>query len=395
MIPEAEFMIESLRTFDIEEVGTTLWHRQRENIERLNLQAHHNVQTKSDEFVKSYLISYDKVNTLVHELLVMEIWREMVLPKLDQSCYESSISHTNIYLALYHEAIIVNLLEATLFHRETCEALIETVVLELVDYCLRRIRYLNSTSARGDAEFKERDMKQMMAMNAKEELEDRGAEIRLSISFCCLSVVRYLTEYMNDLDLCVLARLLDTHDIIMQLVPLMEEKPWIRRRQHGKRLITEVHEHGSWREVIASERQRVTSLDAQVWLSLNNLIVDQKARAKYEYDDFRKNTVIRLKRFFNEVLFDQLPLLKDLQRVIDEIILMATPTSAEIKQGRLILETVPEMRNTILKGKNWTRIAQQQSEEQFGCGAQAEKETKERMKSMMESFDFMATLAEV
>ena len=392
MPPEAESMIEMLRTFGVEDVGSADWHRQRESLERLNLQAHHNVQSKSDEFVKSYLISLDKVTTIVHELLVMEVWREKVLPKLDKSCFESSIAHTNIYLALYHEAILVNLLESVLFYRETCEAMSEISLLEIVDYCLRRIQYLNSKTARDDAEYKDKDVKTLMSMSARDDLDERHAEIRLSMSFCSLSILRYLTEYMNELDLCVMARLLDTHDVIVQLVPLMEEKPWIRRRMFKGKYITEIHEKGSWREQDAADRQKVTSLDAQIWLSLNNLIVDHRARSKYEYDDFRKNTVIRLKRFFNEILFDQLPLLKDLQRVIDEIILMATPSAADIKQGRLILETVPEMRTALLKSQNWNTVASAQSKQQFGSGEEAERSTRERMKTMMESFDFMAAL---
>ena len=48
--------------------------------------------------------------------------------------------------------------------------------------------------------------------------------------------------------------------------------------------------------------------------------------------------IARLKRYFNEVLFDQLPVLKETQRAVDEIMLSVAPSSADIKQGRLILE---------------------------------------------------------
>lgn len=401
---EAEALVEALSTFSVSEVGNDAWHRQRTALERLNLQAHQNVQSKSDEFVKSFLISHDKLPTLVHELLVTEVWREMVLPRLGAECFESSAARTNIYLAVYHEAVLVNILESALFHREACEALGDVAALEVVDYCMRRVTYLNSRAAQDDAEYKERDLKTMMAMNPRDELDERHAEVRLSVSLCSLSVLRYFTEYTNEMDLCVLARLLDTHDAIVQLVPLLEDKPWVRRRESAvkpdsgdgvrARAVMEVHDRGSWREMEASERQRIGSVDAQVWLSLNNLVVDRRARSKYEYDDFRKNTLVRLKRYFNEVLFDQLPVLKDLQRVIDEVILMATPSAAEVKQGRLILETVPEMRTAILASRDWAEVAREQGAAQFGCGEEAERATRERMKAMMESFDFMAQLEE-
>ena len=393
---EAEALVEALTTFTVADVGSESWHKQRTALERLNLQAHQNVQSKSDEFIKSFLISYDKLPTLVHELLVIEVWREKVLPLLRSDCFESSAARTNIYLAIYHEAVLVNILESALFHREACEALGDMAALEMVDYCMRRVAYLNGRGAREDAEYKERDLKAMMAMGAREESAERHAEVRFSVAICSLSVLRYLTEYTNEMDLCVLARLLDTHDTIVQLVPLLEDKPWVRRRDSSTSGVSamEVHDRGTWTAMDPSERSRVGSVDAQVWLSLNNLIVDRRARTKYEYDDFRKNTVVRLKRYFNEVLFDQLPVLKDLQRVIDEVILMATPSAAEVKQGRLILETVPEMRTVILGSRTWAEVAREQSAAQFGSNEEAERATRERMKALMESFDFMAQLEE-
>jgi hypothetical protein len=37
------------------------------------LQAHHNAQTHSDEFVLELLVSFDKLSALVQELLVIEV----------------------------------------------------------------------------------------------------------------------------------------------------------------------------------------------------------------------------------------------------------------------------------------------------------------------------------
>lgn len=66
----------------VEEVGSDGWMKQHESLQRLNLQAHHNVAAMSDEFVKEAFISLDKFNELVHELLVVEIWKEKVYPLL-------------------------------------------------------------------------------------------------------------------------------------------------------------------------------------------------------------------------------------------------------------------------------------------------------------------------
>jgi hypothetical protein len=47
-----------------------------------------------------------------------------------------------------------------------------------------------------------------------------------------------------------------------------------------------------------------------VWLAINNLSVDPRARARYNLDDYRKERLLGLKRYLNELLFDQLPVLK-------------------------------------------------------------------------------------
>ena len=106
---------------------------------------------------------------------------------------------------------------------------------------------------------------------------------------------------------------------------------------------------GRWSEQAREDRLQLTKCDGQVWLAVNNLTVDPKCRAKYRYDDHRKGVMERLKRHFNDVLFDQLPVLKDLQRVLDEISLSVAPASHEVTQGRLILEQVQALIPQTLK----------------------------------------------
>jgi hypothetical protein len=54
----------------------------------------------------------------------------------------------------------------------------------------------------------------------------------------------------------------------------------------------------------------------------------------------RKERLRRLRRHLHEVLLDQLPLLRDLQRVLDEAALGVGPPPEAAKAGRLILEQV-------------------------------------------------------
>jgi hypothetical protein len=405
--PEAERMIASLRAFPVEDVGSPEWTRQRECLERLNVQAHHNAVTHSDEFVKEFLVSHDKLGVLVHELLVVEAWRDRVFPHFGPDAMDSSLTNTQVYLAHFHEATLCNLLEIAFFHQDACEAAGDDALLELTDYCARKLVYLNAPAgaeadARASAEYVDRDAKTLLEQKPHEEFLEKAAEIRFGAACCALTVLRYLTDRIDEVPLCVTARLLDTHDAQMLLVPLLERRPWARRRKNPKAgaqtpagraaaYVSEVFEGGRWVERRREDRLQLTKCDGQVWLALNNLATDRKCRAKYRYDDHRKGTMERVKRHFNEVLFDQIPPLRDLQRVIDEILLSVAPASHEVTQGRLILEQVPETRERILRRSDaeWVALAKTQLETHFADTPEARRHAMGRMEDMSAMFEFM------
>jgi hypothetical protein len=57
----------------------------------------------------------------------------------------------------------------------------------------------------------------------------------------------------------------------------------------------------------------------------------------------------------NEVLIDQLPMLADMHRALEE---MAIKGSSSISSSNaFIVQALPELRTRIMKGKNWAKIA--------------------------------------
>ncbi|KAG0581611.1 hypothetical protein KC19_4G265500 [Ceratodon purpureus] len=107
---DAECIVQSLTVLPIEQVGSRKWLAQHANLEKLNLQAHYNTMVHCDEFVMLALTSHDKLGLLIQELLVIEIWKEKVLPHILTELAEQS-SNINIHLVLYQETTIINLLE--------------------------------------------------------------------------------------------------------------------------------------------------------------------------------------------------------------------------------------------------------------------------------------------
>ncbi|KAJ7522424.1 hypothetical protein O6H91_18G009900 [Diphasiastrum complanatum] len=128
---EADCIVEKLTCFDIEQVGGATWLKQQKRIEKLNLQAHYNAIAHCDEYVMAALVSHDKMGVLMHELLVIEIWKEKVFPCILQMLIATS-STLILSLVLAQESSIINLFEVILFHRETWDALDENSVLEVL-----------------------------------------------------------------------------------------------------------------------------------------------------------------------------------------------------------------------------------------------------------------------
>jgi zinc finger MYND domain-containing protein 10 len=151
--PEAERIVEGLRTYNVDQIGSDQWMEQQGWVEKLNLQSHHNAQCHADEFVKDFLVSYDKITVLVHELLLMEVWRERLLPILKKHLARK-VSSVTVHLLTSHEANLANLLQITLFHEQALDTIEEDHLIELVDWCHRQLQYLN-TDAYKDAEHVE------------------------------------------------------------------------------------------------------------------------------------------------------------------------------------------------------------------------------------------------
>ena len=121
-------------------------------------------------------------------------------------------------------------------------------------------------------------VKEVMGATPEQELSKKVDEIKFTCSLCSLAVLRYLTDYLGGLDPGVMARLLDTHDVCMSLIPLVEDPPWFRVSNRTNR--PEAFEDNGWRELKGDDRLRVNKHAAQVWLALNNLVVDPECRKK-------------------------------------------------------------------------------------------------------------------
>ena len=253
--------------------------------------------------------------------------------------------------------------------------------LSQVDYCARRFTTLarkgafagasparpgGGGGADGAVESAREYAKQIEARTRDDELRDQTLEIEFACCVSSVTVARFVCEHLSKLGPSVMTRVLDTHDLLVAAVPLIENPPWTRRdAKSGKwqKLVDQ-----KWRDVPAEQLLDLTKLEAQLWLLLYHLVCSPDVRRKYILHSFRKGQLLRVRKFLNEVMLDQLPVLADVQRFLDELTIYDSPdATANFASGAAgsssafqiagMMEQVAALHEKIHKGRDWDQVA--------------------------------------
>jgi hypothetical protein len=166
-------------------------------------------------------------------------------------------------------------------------------------------------------------------------------------------------------------------DVLCLLVPLIEERPWLRTTSKGDR---EIFDNQKWNVVPKEDYSRIPKLEAQVWLAVYNLFMDPECRKKYEINEFRKGNLLRLRKYMNETLMDQIPMLNDMLRTLEELSLTQVNTS--LNTNSLVVQQMPELKAEITKNRNWKEIAEYQKNNFFLDDEKTRKQDLERLQSV-------------
>merc|ERR1711971_573613 len=126
--------------------------------------------------------------------------------------------------------------------------------------------------------------KEAMDKSDTQLLQEQFLDMEFQICMSALNICRYLTDHRQTLPLTLTTRLLDTHDILLTLCPLMEKAPWIRKRK-GK---FEKFEKNEWKMIDDEELCVLPRSSVQLWLAIYNLVMDAQCRARYEMTSYRK-----------------------------------------------------------------------------------------------------------
>jgi hypothetical protein len=371
---ETERIVEKLRKFDIKDIGNSAYFDQHIQLEKLNQQAHQNAASNSDEYVLEAFLTFGKLDVLIHDCILIEAWKDSVYPLLLKDL--TGKNNMRLYFILYHEATLINLLEVFLYHKHVCEAGGEKMI-EIVDYIARKLARLNNPASmfrQGDsskdsvgidASTSKEFVEKLESRTPEQELAHHFSEIEFRVCVSCVSICRFLCEHADAMPLSIASRIADTHDMLVLIVPLIENPPWTRRNQGtGKwqKLIDQ-----KWTEVKPIDLLKITKLEGQPWITVYHLLAKQIFRERYYLNTFRKGQALRLRKYINELMLDQLPFLADIQRYMDELAITEVPEPKSFGGAGnvMMFQQVAMIRESIIKGKVWPEVARYQIENVF------------------------------
>ncbi|CAF0725701.1 unnamed protein product [Didymodactylos carnosus] len=357
---EVELFAEALETFEITDIASARWHTQHEHIEKLNMQAILNATRNEEEYVKEAIIQCEKLPVLVSQLITTEIWRQQIFNELIRMKFDAKITFS-IYF--YHEACIINLLETLMFHEEICTSF-DDYLLDLIDYSYRilvemihrlqqkELRHHQSKSSSKNNQMDDRSV----TSESMKELVSQEESLRFDMAMKILSIVRYVSDCLPKLPISVTSRLLDNFDFVLLLVEVMELKPWEKMQTDGS---FQRYIEGKWQNIKTEDRFIINKTEGQVWLALYQLLLSPHCVQKYEYTEYKKNRITKLRSYMNDVILDQMPNLIDLQRFLEQLSFMEPP----LVKKQLVIEQVTVLYERIInkyKGR-WHEIAEKQA----------------------------------
>ena len=343
---------------------------------------------------------------------------------------------------LHSETAIVSILSLICYRREAFDddCLSGDVVVALVDYVARCLTALAVPLSHNDMVSKQRktvmSSNQVQTRTALEEIHDSMLDAQYKTSVAALNLAQYLCQHVEELPLAARSRLLDTHDFPLLMMPLIEEPPWTRRREKVMRrrpdgedngdgngttttttkIVWEKYIDGDWSEVEPDELLRLTKCEAQPWLILYHLLCNAPScREAYGLNSYRKAQLLRARKYLVAALTDQLPILADLARYLDELSIMGVPEATEATRGRgggglvgggrgggsggmLLMEQVDTMREDVVqtaKQQGWTSVVKEQFDSIFSKVTDAKDETLRLISSEVYNEGFESVLGGV
>ncbi|VDO09201.1 unnamed protein product, partial [Rodentolepis nana] len=382
---EAEAFVEALKFQDYSLFGTESWYKQHAYLDKLNMQAVASARSGTDEFVKEFIISHQKIGFLVRDLISTELWHRNSFNKVLKKITEN-IPTFPTYAVLYHELILTNLLETISYHVDVVDSLSDCAI-DLSDWCYRALCRLVTMTVNEEKKATIRNLKDQTksSESSQEELERQASIINFEISMKAIALTCHLIGHCcsgidgasSSLPLGVSRRILHTHDFLCLLCNILILSPWSCQEvdSSGCRTNYQWHESGCWIAENEKNWSSVTKTEGQVWLSIYQLLFSGLMREmNYEIigNSVRRQALLSLRPLLTETRLDVIPVLGKLRRFLEEYAMSESaatniartsgPKYSAVAVAQLChIEDVAEIHDGILhryRGK-WKAIAEE------------------------------------
>ncbi|XP_060531559.1 zinc finger MYND domain-containing protein 10 [Cylas formicarius] len=330
---EIEMYIDSMRPQNMLNLGTDQWMEWHNRLQKLHQEALLEAAALSGEHVKETLVSFGKTNILVHEIILISIWKHKVLPHLLKLVKRPECTFF-AYSILYHEGVCVALLELVMFHSDCCEALDE-VAVDLLDYVSVAVSKL---------------LNQQTEESANQELIQQRNKISFDIGIRCLTILFYLAENVDKLPITVCSRLYAAYDVPVLLSEIILKRPWVKNDGN-------IYSGGKWRKW---DNEQLPQVEAQVWLTLRQTLLSQEGHQYYSITANRRSQLTKILPMMNPILLDQLSPLFELKNWLCRVSCLQE-YAPPIKP--VFVEAILEIKEKILQEcqSKWKSIAKKQA----------------------------------
>ena len=372
-----EIISKKINEISFEQIGSGEFIEHHAYLSKLNMQEMKNILTGGEDIIMTQFIDHDKLKLLIKELYTINTFKEKVYPTIKEKIINLNTIKT--YFILYHEAVIVNLLESFLYSITACQAS-EDYLVDVIEYCYKMIskyisykmknpddtlNYGNNSPLFSDAKDEELSLEEKIKKineqvkdkkNDIKEMEDKYKEIEFQIAMSSINILRYISDHLEQLPFPVRHHMMNVKDVPVLFVTLMELRPWRRKvmkyneTSKKKEEIEEIYENNNWTSLM---EHKYPKLEAQILITIYNLVMNQDNNKKYEMTEYRQNQLLRLRKYFTEDLYDQIPQMMNLYRSLENMSLMTYGNTLTVNP--FIVEMVP-----ILSGNKIFKLSEEQ-----------------------------------
>ena len=373
-----EIISKKIKEISFETIGSPEFIQHHAYLNKLNMQEMKNILTGGEDIIMTQFIDHDKLKLLIKELYTVNTFKEKVYPTIKDKIIK--LCSIKTYFILYHEAVLVNLIENFLYSITACQAA-EDYLVDVIEYAYKMIskyvaykmknpddtlNYGNNSSLFGnnkvdeELSLEEKIKKINEQVKDKEndikEMEEKFKEIEFGIAMSCINILRFISDHLEQLPFPVRHHMMNVKDVPILFVTLMELRPWRRKvmkyneKLKKKEEIEEIYENNNWTNLII---HKFPKLEAQVLITIYNLVMNQDNNKKYEITEYRQNQLLRLRKYFTEVLYDQIPQMMNLYRSLENMSLMTYSNTLTVNP--FIVEMVP-----ILSGNKMFKLTEDQ-----------------------------------